>query len=78
MRSDSQSLQPPVKQPLQLSAKLPHWIFLSLNGLNTLTFWLERSRQRSKLRKLPDHILSDIGISRVDALREANKSFWKD
>jgi uncharacterized protein YjiS (DUF1127 family) len=36
------------------------------------------ARQRNALRELTDEQLKDIGISRVDALREANKPFWKE
>lgn len=35
-----------------------------------------RARQRRQLRELSDHILKDMGISQVDALREACKPFW--
>jgi len=37
---------------------------------------LELRRQRYALLELDDHQLKDIGISREQALREANKSFW--
>lgn len=33
-------------------------------------------RQRRKLATLDDALLSDIGISRADALREAARPFW--
>lgn len=41
-------------------------------------FWAyyRRTKQRQVLRELNDHQLKDIGISRVDALQEANKPFW--
>ena len=38
--------------------------------------WREVSRQRNELRNLSDQLLKDIGISRVDAKREANRVFW--
>ena len=37
--------------------------------------WRDISRQRSELRMLSDHLLKDMGISRVDAEREANRPF---
>jgi len=39
--------------------------------------WIERTRQREALAQLDDHTLRDIGITRFDALREAEKPFWK-
>ncbi len=38
--------------------------------------WLARSRERRALGDLNDHLLRDIGISRVDAQREAAKPWW--
>lgn len=48
--------------------------------LATVRRWRDLARQRRRLRVLasdPD-LLGDIGISRVDALQEAGKPFWKD
>jgi uncharacterized protein YjiS (DUF1127 family) len=39
--------------------------------------WIERMRQRQALASLNDHELRDIGITRVEAAREAGKPFWK-
>lgn len=39
--------------------------------------WSERRRQRLALEALPDHLLSDIGVSRADADQEADKPFWR-
>lgn len=39
--------------------------------------WSERRRQRLALEALPDHLLHDIGLSRADALNEADKPFWR-
>ncbi len=33
-------------------------------------------RARRDLERLPDHVLSDIGLSRADADREALQPFW--
>lgn len=40
-----------------------------------LADWFERRRQRGHLAALEDHILSDIGISRWQARREASRWF---
>jgi uncharacterized protein YjiS (DUF1127 family) len=43
--------------------------------------WLRRSRQRQALRDIAEandlHLLKDIGVSREDAFREADKRFWQ-
>ena len=48
---------------------------IRLNQL--LQLWINRYRQRKSLKSVEDHILKDIGVSRVDALQEASKPFWK-
>jgi uncharacterized protein YjiS (DUF1127 family) len=48
--------------------------------LRTLGFWIEQQRQRSRLGELAelnDYLLRDIGVSREEALREAQKPFWR-
>ena len=42
-----------------------------------LKCWRERTRQRRLLAGLSDRELKDIAVSRVDALREADKPFWR-
>ena len=43
--------------------------------------WLARSRQRHALREIAVnndfHLLKDIGVSQEEALREAEKPFWR-
>lgn len=39
--------------------------------------WREIHRQRRALLSLDDAMLKDIGLSRVDALQEGNKPFWR-
>jgi uncharacterized protein YjiS (DUF1127 family) len=43
-----------------------------------LTLWHYRVRQRAELRHIAEdrHLLSDIGLSRAQALYEADKPFW--
>lgn len=38
--------------------------------------YLQIARQRRQLGKLDDHILCDIGVSRHEAMTEANKAPW--
>ena len=44
----------------------------------TLTRWQQRADGRRALLSLDARTLSDIGISRADAVREADKPFWRD
>jgi len=39
--------------------------------------WRQRRRERAEIRRLDDRDLRDIGITRIDAMREADKSFWR-
>jgi uncharacterized protein YjiS (DUF1127 family) len=40
--------------------------------------WRERARERHQLLRMTPRELHDIGLSNVDAWREANKPLWKD
>jgi uncharacterized protein YjiS (DUF1127 family) len=48
---------------------------------STVGRWVARSRQRRALREIAErndfHLLKDIGASREEALREAEKAFWQ-
>ena len=44
--------------------------------LAKILFWGEILRQRKQLSKMDDYLLKDIGVSRVEAAREANRKFW--
>ncbi len=50
---------------------------LPLAILETLLVWQERDQQRRHLASLDDRLLSDMGISRADAAREAAVPFWR-
>ena len=47
----------------------------------TIAGWIARSRQRRALREIAertdDYLLKDIGVSREEAFREADKPFWR-
>lgn len=45
--------------------------------IDLIFLWQERSRGRYRLAQLDDRMLRDIGINRLDALREASKPFWR-
>lgn len=45
---------------------------------NTIMRWDQLSKQRRQLREMDDRMLSDIGLSRADVTRIADKQFWED
>ena len=47
--------------------------------LDTAATWMARADQRRALRGLADEtrLLSDVGFTRQQALREAGKPFWR-
>lgn len=48
------------------------------NAFGRIFRWRNLARQRRELARLSDEMLKDIGVSRVDALREAKRPFWDD
>jgi uncharacterized protein YjiS (DUF1127 family) len=50
----------------------------SWNLLRRWRRWNERSRQRAALRNLAEdkHLLDDLGLTRQEALDEADRPFW--
>lgn len=58
---------------LLVSAYRPH---AARSLLSRLASALAHQRQRSRLAQLEAHMLNDIGVSRQEALREANRPIW--
>jgi uncharacterized protein YjiS (DUF1127 family) len=50
-----------------------------LRRFNKLLGWTERSRRRTAFRDLADdpQLLNDIGLTRREAMEEADKPFWR-
>jgi uncharacterized protein YjiS (DUF1127 family) len=46
-------------------------------AVETLQIWKQRAHERRQLLAMSDRGLRDIGITRVDAWREANKPLWR-
>ncbi len=46
-------------------------------AINVLLAWSERARQRRELLQFDDHLLRDIGLTRAEAIMEAEKPFWR-
>jgi len=49
-----------------------------VNAVEYLMRCHERSRQRRVLETLDDCMLRDLGLSRSDVMREADKPFWRE
>jgi uncharacterized protein YjiS (DUF1127 family) len=45
-------------------------------GWKQIKMWREIARERSELRRLSETLAKDIGISRAEAEREADRPFW--
>ncbi|MFP7570178.1 DUF1127 domain-containing protein [Marivita sp. S2033] len=43
----------------------------------TVTQWAQRRRTRSHLALLDDRLLNDIGMDRLIASEETNRTFWR-
>lgn len=68
--------------PTTAPALAPHaWLrtgfTLAQRALATLLMWQERERQRRQLMALDTRLLSDMGMSRADAVAEYDKPFWR-
>jgi uncharacterized protein YjiS (DUF1127 family) len=44
----------------------------------TLRTWRQRLRERDQLSRLDNRMLSDIGLSRAEAVYLASKPFWRE
>jgi uncharacterized protein YjiS (DUF1127 family) len=49
-----------------------------LDLIRLFSVWGRRSFERRKLRELDRNTLNDIGISRAEVVREAEKPFWRE
>lgn len=48
-----------------------------LGPLRIIGTWIERSRQRRALADLDDRLLTDVGLTRADVVREVANPFWR-
>ncbi len=58
------------------SPRLPLIAVLALRFAATVTKWERQRRSRVNLSKLDDRMLRDVGLTRHQANREANRPFW--
>lgn len=62
---------------VSLRQSLPSPVEVLLRLAELLTVWENRARERRHLAEMPDRMLRDLGLSRSDARREAEKPFWR-
>jgi len=62
---------------LDAQAPLPTLADWALALAVTVTQWSTRARTRKALKKLPPHLLDDVGLDPHEAWREAVQPFWK-
>jgi uncharacterized protein YjiS (DUF1127 family) len=58
---------PSLPSPMQVLVRLA----------DLVAVWERRARERRTLSEMSEHMLKDLGISRVDARRESEKPFWR-
>ena len=62
---------------LSTQRNLPALAGLALKFAVLVTVWDLRHRSRRDLRKLPPHLLRDIGHDAFSAAKEVSKPFWQ-
>ena len=69
-RYEGNKMQTLIKQNVLVEGKL----YLELKyQLQALSLYLEKRKQRKQLLNLEDHLLKDIGVTRQQAIDEANE-----
>ena len=66
-----------LKASTQSLPSLPRPAGVLVRIADALVAWERRARERRTLGEMSEHMLKDLGISRVDARREAAKPFWR-
>ena len=77
MNSTYVSTIPTTAPALAPSAWLSTVVTLAHRALETVLTWQERELQRRQLMTLDARILTDMGMSRADAVAEYEKPFWR-
>ena len=61
---------------LQAQVALPVLSTILVKAAVTWTLWRRTHRTRGQLKHLDDHLLKDVGLTRNNARKEADKPFW--
>ncbi|MGH7003819.1 MAG: DUF1127 domain-containing protein [Alphaproteobacteria bacterium] len=73
-RLDAAHPASPVQAQHSATTRVTHWLSRSLTKI---VEWQERAEQRVHLAGMDERMRKDIGISYADAVREADKPFWR-
>ncbi len=63
-------------EPFRLKKHISASVASLIAAKNRIVLARKMARERAILAQLPDHLLKDIGLSRYDAVKEAEKDFW--
>jgi uncharacterized protein YjiS (DUF1127 family) len=70
-------LPPRTCSPWRANRRREPWPVITFAAVSRIALWIECVRQRRMLSELDDHMLRDIGVTRVEAARECEKPFWR-
>lgn len=73
MTSAASTAQPSIAAAIAPRAAQRAWCW----SMATLREWLRRSRTRSQIDELDEHLLRDIGLTRGAGQAESSKHFWQ-
>ena len=59
------------------ASNLPLIAQVAVSFADLVMILAERHKTRKQLRKLPPHLLRDVGITRTMSVEEAQKPFWR-
>ena len=68
----------PVETLVFRPASLPPLSRLVLAAAVRVVTWEARQRTRKDLRRLPPHLLRDVGIDPMTAQAESSRRFWQE
>jgi uncharacterized protein YjiS (DUF1127 family) len=68
------TMRAPHASPRRVAQHAASWL---RRARDTIGLWQERARGRQQLLLLDDHMLRDIGFTRLQAEAEASKPFWR-
>ena len=71
------SIQVPASATFSAQAVAAAPTRLLRGAVETLLNWQHRAAERQQLASLSDYDLKDVGLTRADALMEAQKPFWQ-
>jgi len=76
--TDTLSSDRAAPRPVGLARRLAkRTIRLGVAAVDRILAWHDRAEGRRRLGAFDDRMLKDIGVSRIEAMNEARKPFWR-